>query len=119
MSFFYMTFNRLKYRRTADVDSLILHGIPDLSVQTLSTIDSNDFENTSWKSWTYIELSDYSGDSQTMQNGDKLNAMKFFSMVYHHNAYLHYDAWEKRNNRPLIYLNISFSKHQMILFLYL
>ena len=59
--------------------------------------------------WTYIELIDYSGDSQTMRHGDKLNMFNLFSLVYHHNAYMNYNVWEKHKERPLIYLNISYS----------
>lgn len=98
-----MTFNRLKYKRTADVDSLVYHGVPDLSVQALEEMHS-----PQERKWTYIELVDYSGDSQSMRKGDKFNMFKLFSLVYHHNAYLNYDVWTMENGRPYIYLNISF-----------
>ena len=92
-----MTFNRMKYKRTADVDTIIYHGV-DLSTEKQGTHPSR---------WNYIELVDYSGDSQTMRKGDKLNMLKFFSLVYHHNAYINYDVWTIWKGRPLIYLNIS------------
>lgn len=97
-----MTFNRLKYKRTADVDTIVYHGVPDLSIETLQ--DNKEYQEAKW---TYIELIDYSGDSQSMRRGDKLNMFKLFSLVYHHNAYLNYDVWSIVHNRPLIYLNIS------------
>lgn len=97
-----MTFNRLKYKRTADVDTLVYHGVPDLSIEALQ-----ESEKLQEAKWTYIELIDYSGDSQSMRRGDKLNMFKLFSLVYHHNAYLNYDVWRFVHNRPLIFLNIS------------
>lgn len=110
-----MTFNRLKYKRTADVDSLTYYGIPELSLDyLLSYCDEYDLKNTNvTKSsvWSYIELIDFSGDSQTMRHGDKLNMFHLFSLVYHHNAYINYNVWEKHKERPLIYLNISKNKN--------
>ena len=99
MSFFYMTFNRMNYKRTADVDTIIYHGV-DLS---------NEKQDTHSSKWSYIELVDYSGDSQTMRKGDKLNMLSFFSLVYHHNAYINYDVWTIWKGRPIVYLNISSS----------
>ena len=105
-----MTFNRLKYKRTADVDTLVYHGVPDLTNEGLSKEEERINGN-----WTFIELMDYSGDSQSMKRGDKLNMMKFFSLVYHHNAFIHYSVWTKENERPLIYLNISFLRNSTFL----
>ena len=102
-----MTFNRLKYKRTADVDSLTYHGIPEMTLEYLQSIDKHSMNKPPL--WTYIELIDYSGDSQTMRHGDKLNMFNLFSLVYHHNAYMNYNVWEKHKERPLIYLNISYS----------
>ena len=106
MSFFYMTFNRLKYQRTADVDTLVYHGVPDLSPSNIKKM--NNEKNQLDSLWTYIELVDYSGDSQSMKRGDKLNMLNMFSLVYHHNAYLNYNVWTMEHGRPIIYLNISF-----------
>ena len=105
MSFFYMTFNRLKYKRTADVDTLVYHGVPDLSPSNIKKM--NNEKNRLDSLWTYIELVDYSGDSQSMKRGDKLNMLNMFSLVYHHNAYLNYNVWTMEHGRPIIYLNIS------------
>ena len=92
-----MTFNRLKYKRTADVDTIIYHGVDAIPSKTADSPPK----------WTYIQLVDYSGDSQTMRRGDKLNMLKFFSLVYHHNAYINYDVWTIWKGRPVVYLNIS------------
>ena len=129
-----MTFNRLKYKRTADVDSLTIYGIPELSLDYLQSYnDGHELKNRKVPTspeWSYIELIDFSGDSQTMRHGDKLNMFyielidfsgdsqtmrhgdklnmfHMFSLVYHHNAYINYNVWEKHKERPLIYLNIS------------
>lgn len=106
-----MTFNRLKYKRTADVDSLTIYGIPELSLDYLQSYnDGHELKNqkeSQSPEWSYIELIDFSGDSQTMRHGDKLNMFHMFSLVYHHNAYINYNVWEKHKERPLIYLNIS------------
>ena len=105
MSFFYMTFNRLKYKRTADVDTIKYHGVePPLLV---SQRDKSQKDNMETPKWSYIELIDYSGDSQTMRQGDKFNFLHQFSLVYHHNAYINKDVWEFSHKRPLLYLNIS------------
>ena len=103
-----MTFNRLKYKRTADVDTLRYHGVE--KIRNPSTRHSQHIQNHPESNWSYIELIDYSGDSQTMRQGDKLNVFHQFSLVYHHNAYINHDVWEFSHNRPLIYLNISYSK---------
>ena len=114
MSFFYMTFNRLKYKRTADVDTLVYHGVMDLSSESLQRmIDNNTISN---EPWTFIELIDYSGDTQSLRRGDKLNMLDFFSLVYHHNAYMQFAKWQRERNRPLILLNISFCL-SLVLFL--
>lgn len=105
MSFFYMTFNRLKYKRTADVDTLRYHGVE--KIYNSSTQHDRGNTNSLESKWSYIELIDYSGDSQTMRQGDKLNVFHQFSLVYHHNAYINHDVWEFSHHRPLIYLNIS------------
>lgn len=111
-----MTFNRMKYKRTADVDSLTYYGIPELSLDYLSSYnDEHEIKNQQDSKspvWSYIELIDFSGDSQTMRHGDKLNMFHLFSLVYHHNAYMNYNVWEKHKERPLIYLNISKIKEQ-------
>ena len=100
-----MTFNRLKYKRTADVDTLSYHGVEKIG--NSSDQQSQRIENLPESKWSYIELIDYSGDSQTMRQGDKLNVFHQFSLVYHHNAYINHDVWEFSHHRPLIYLNIS------------
>ena len=110
MSFFYMTFNRIKYKRTADVDTLIYHGVPDLSYASLKARKKYFFSEQSKATpqWSYIELVDYSGDSQSMRKGDKFNLGTMFSLVYHHNAFLNYNVWTIIQNRPVVYLNISY-----------
>lgn len=111
LSFFYMTFNRLKYKRTADVDTLVFHGVNDPTDPTpsLSVASSDSEDDASSHLWSYVELIDYSGDTQTMRQGDKFNAFHMFSLVYHHNAYINYEVWEFQGKRPLVYLNISTS----------
>ena len=111
LSFFYMTFNRLKYKRTADVDTLVFHGVNDPADPTpsLSVASSDSEDDASSHLWSYVELIDYSGDTQTMRQGDKFNAFHMFSLVYHHNAYINYEVWEFQGKRPLVYLNISTS----------
>ena len=44
-----MTFNRLKYKRTADVDTIIYHGVDAIPSKTADSPPK----------WTYIELVDY------------------------------------------------------------
>ena len=109
LSFFYMTFNRLKYKRTADVDTLVFHGVSDpmYPAPSVSVVSSDSEDESSSHLWTYVELIDYSGDTQTMRQGDKFNALHMFSLVYHHNAYINYEVWEFQGKRPLVYLNIS------------
>ena len=104
-----MTFNRLKYKRTADVDTIVFHGVSDPMETTFSPsgVSSDSEDDSSPHLWTYVELIDYSGDSQTMRQGDKFNALHMFSLVYHHNAYINYEVWEFNGKRPLVYLNIS------------
>ena len=115
LSFFYMTFNRLKYKRTADVDTLVFHGVSDpmYPAPSVSVVSSDSEDDTSSHLWTYVELIDYSGDTQTMRQGDKLNAFHMFSLVYHHNAYINYEVWEFQGTRPLVYLNISTDIHSL------
>ena len=104
-----MTFNRLKYKRTADVDTLIYHGVSAsiLPSTDITRTSRDSVSETTDRNWTYIELVDYSGDSQTMRTGDKFNVFQLFSLVYHHNAYINKEMWEFKRDRPVVYLNIS------------
>ena len=107
MSFFYMTFNRLKYKRTADVDTLVYHGV-DNPLNKKKSLSDTSSKLDRKQMWTYVELIDYSGDSQSMRQGDKFNLFHLFSLVYHHNAYINYEVWEFHRQRPIVYLNISY-----------
>ncbi len=102
-----MTFNRLKYKRTADVDTLVYHG-GDNPLNKKKSLSDTSSKLDRKQMWTYVELIDYSGDSQSMRQGDKFNLFQLFSLVYHHNAYINYEVWEFHRQRPIVYLNISY-----------
>ena len=93
------------------MDTLVFHGVSDpmYPAPSVSVVSSDSEDDTSSHLWTYVELIDYSGDTQTMRQGDKLNAFHMFSLVYHHNAYINYDVWTIWKGRPIVYLNISSS----------
>ena len=119
MTFFYRSYNRCVYKRTADIDSFMFYGVSlDSGILWFSDLFSSESE----KPWEGIYSIDYSGRTQDLTHGDKCNFCILLNdrnglglelvnqvyLVYHYNAKIPFEKWKRDHFRPYIYINISF-----------
>lgn len=96
-TFFYMSYNRIVYGRTADVDYLTIYGV-----------DLNPPEGA--PAWKSIRSIDGSGN-QTFSQGNKGNLFKWLSLFYHYRFDILREEWEveetSTSKRPVVYVNTA------------
>ncbi|GAQ92068.1 hypothetical protein KFL_009160040 [Klebsormidium nitens] len=87
---FYRSFNKLKFGRTADLNYLTFRGV--------------DLQPESPLPWASIYSFDHSGD-QSLMHGNKGSCGPWFSLFYHYKKDVSYGEWQRKGDRPLVYLN--------------
>eukprot|EP00898_Chlorokybus_atmophyticus_P007957 jgi/Chlat1/8162/Chrsp76S07612 len=99
-TFWYRTFNRYVWGRTADLNYLTIRGV------NLHAAEGE----VGWKS---IRTNDHCG-KQTFSQGAKGDCLWWFSLVYHYKVDLTHDVWDKwlpspstLTMRPVLYLNTA------------
>ncbi|GJP50113.1 hypothetical protein CLOM_g9253 [Closterium sp. NIES-68] len=95
-TFFYMSFNKLVFGRTADIDYLTITGV-NLS------LDPN------LKPWRSVRTTDHCG-TQTWSQGNKANLAWWLSLFHHYTVDIPYDKLQKdeeAEHRPVIYVNTA------------
>lgn len=94
-TFFYMSYNRLVWGRTADLDYLTIYGV-DLNAPAGAA---------AWKS---IRSIDGSGN-QTWSQGNKGNLFDWLSLFYHYRFDVPRNEWEiePSSGRPIVYVNTA------------
>ena len=87
---FYRSFNYSQYRRTADVNRLIYHGV--------------NLDPAATAPWSSIETTDYPKE-QSWSRGDLFNCCCWFSCMSHYRENLPWASWEvESGGAPVIWL---------------
>eukprot|EP00850_Spirogloea_muscicola_P005135 SM000023S07591 [mRNA] locus=s23:340572:341806:+ [translate_table: standard] len=91
---FYMSFNRLVFGRTADLDYVTL-----TDVRLHETAAGG-------QPWRSLRTRDHAG-TQTWSQGNKGNLLNWLSLFYHYQEDIPYDVCQKMGDRPIIYINTA------------
>ncbi|CAI5968338.1 unnamed protein product [Closterium sp. NIES-65] len=95
-TFFYMSFNKIVFGRTADIDYLTITGV-NLSL------------DPSTKPWRSVRTTDHCG-TQTWSQGNKADLAWWLSLFHHYTVDLPYEDLQKdeqAKHRPIIYVNTA------------
>ncbi|CAI5461106.1 unnamed protein product [Closterium sp. Yama58-4] len=95
-TFFYMSFNKIVFGRTADIDYLTVTGV-NLSL------------DPSRKPWRSVRTTDHCG-TQTWSQGNKADLAWWLSLFHHYTVDVPYEELQKdeqAKHRPIIYVNTA------------